>query len=282
MDNRIIDPDLAGGMARNADAQQRMDALRRSLNHGAPNDKKEKLREACEGFEAIFIQKMWEQMEATVPEGFMHSKDEKIWRGMYNQELSKKMAQAGGIGLADMMIAQLGRNLEDAGEKALRTSLAGREPIPVQPAPLVPERRPEGGERTEIRPDSIYGAQAPDIGESGLPETEMETRTETPSEFDRLVERLEMQMLQPQVSITRVITNASSIDAFGTIPAGRRREPQIRKIARPDARTPDGRTDGAVPAAGRNGIMEAGPSMSPAGVSSARTSAIAREPDRQL
>ena len=61
--------------------------------------KEKKLREACEGFESIFIQKMWQQMRATVPkENPLQGREEQFWQGMYDQELSKKMASSGGIG----------------------------------------------------------------------------------------------------------------------------------------------------------------------------------------
>ena len=87
-----------------------MDALRKRIA-GEP-DKKKELREACQGFEAIFIQKVWEQMRKNVPkEGYLHSKDEEIYQSMFDQELAKKMSSAGGIGLADIMYEQLSQKL---------------------------------------------------------------------------------------------------------------------------------------------------------------------------
>ncbi len=78
-------------------------------------EKAKKLREQCEGFESIFIQKMWQQMRATLPqENPLVGREEKFWQSMYDQELSKKMAEGGGIGLADMMYEQLSQNLVSA------------------------------------------------------------------------------------------------------------------------------------------------------------------------
>ncbi len=140
--NTSLDATLASNAAQNADMidkQRMLDTARRDLNAGAPKDKNAKLREACEGFEAVFIQKMWEQMQATVPqEGYLHSKEEKHWQGMYNQELGKKMAASGGIGLADMMMEQLGKNLHDASRTTASSGLNRREPMPIEPAPLMP------------------------------------------------------------------------------------------------------------------------------------------------
>ena len=74
-----------------------------------------KLREAVEGFEAIFIQKMWQQMRNTIPKsGMFKSREEKVWQGMFDQELSVKMSKSGGIGLSDMLYKQLSDKLGDA------------------------------------------------------------------------------------------------------------------------------------------------------------------------
>ncbi len=74
-----------------------------------------KLREAVEGFEAIFIQKMWQQMRNTIPKsGMFKSREEKVWQGMFDQELSVKMSKSGGIGLSDMLYKQLADKLGDA------------------------------------------------------------------------------------------------------------------------------------------------------------------------
>ena len=69
-------------------------------------DKEKKLREACEGFESIFIQKMWQEMRNTLPKtNMLQGREEQYWQSMYDQELAKSMTAAGGIGLADMMYA---------------------------------------------------------------------------------------------------------------------------------------------------------------------------------
>lgn len=83
--------------------------------HKTDAQKDAKLRESCEGFESIFIQKMWQQMRATLPKtNMLQGKDEQYWQSMYDQELAKNMASAGGIGLAKMMYEQLSRDLVSA------------------------------------------------------------------------------------------------------------------------------------------------------------------------
>ena len=116
-----------------------MDALRKRL--GDSSTKQEKLRESCEGFEAIFLQKMWEQMRKTVPkEGYLHSKDEDMYQSLFDIELCKKMAGAGGIGLADMLYTQLSQQLENTG----RTTTPGRyrNPLNVPPSDSLSPHQP--------------------------------------------------------------------------------------------------------------------------------------------
>lgn len=123
-------------LERQNDVQRKMDldALKKRLEN-AP-DKSAKLRQACEGFESVFIQKLWEQMRKNVQKsGYLHSRDEHMYQGMYDAEFSKKMTQAGGIGLADMLYEQLSQRL---GESS-RTKSPGVDPrLPILPAASSP------------------------------------------------------------------------------------------------------------------------------------------------
>lgn len=98
--------------------------------------KERELRKAAEGFEAIFIQKMWDEMRSSLPKNGIHySKEEEYWQSMYSQELGKSMASAGGIGLADMMVEQLTKPAVSSPQ----TGALSRIRMAVQPAPLVPQ-----------------------------------------------------------------------------------------------------------------------------------------------
>ena len=133
-------------MAMNAMTDQEMahrklqiDALRKQF--GDSQTKDEKLRQACEGFESIFIQKMWEQMRSSVPkEGYLHSREEEMYQSMFDQEFSKKMASAGGIGLGDMLYEQLSMKLNDAGRTTTPSTLQDRLPMePVRMSHMQPK-----------------------------------------------------------------------------------------------------------------------------------------------
>jgi flagellar protein FlgJ len=74
-----------------------------------------KLRKACQDFEAVFIGQIWKQMRSSVPkDGMLHSKEEESYLSMFDQELSVKMAAGGGIGLSEMLYANLSERLVNA------------------------------------------------------------------------------------------------------------------------------------------------------------------------
>ncbi len=72
-----------------------------------------KLREACQGFEAMFLNIMYKEMRNTVPENslFGDSNADKILQDMRDTEMVNQMAKAGGVGLGEMLYKQL--TLED-------------------------------------------------------------------------------------------------------------------------------------------------------------------------
>lgn len=97
--------DLQGKVAK---SQKSGDA--HSVQEAAELAKRDKeLKKACEGFEAMFLNMMYRQMRATVPENslFGESHGEKIFKDMRDDELMKQVAAGGGIGIADMMYKQL-------------------------------------------------------------------------------------------------------------------------------------------------------------------------------
>ena len=138
----IVDPRVSVSAYSEDPTQKKLqlDELRKRIQGG--ENKEKQLHEACEGFEAVFVQKIWEQMRQTMPKGgYMHSKDEEMYQSMFDVELSKKMASAGGIGLADMLYEQLNAKLGQA-SRATSTSMLknkqeikelGGEPIALEP-----------------------------------------------------------------------------------------------------------------------------------------------------
>ncbi|BEU87203.1 hypothetical protein TAMA11512_06670 [Selenomonas sp. TAMA-11512] len=68
-----------------------------------------KLREACQGFEAMFLNIMYTQMRNTVPKNdlFGHDNADEILQSMRDTAMMNAAAESGGIGLAKMLYEQL-------------------------------------------------------------------------------------------------------------------------------------------------------------------------------
>lgn len=112
-----------------------LDQLRRQLATGETEEKK--LRKACEGFEAVFINKLWKQMRTNVPqEGYLHSREEKFYVGMFDQKLAEKLADSGGVGIGDMLFNQLREQLLDGSRTARTVRKSPEELNPLE----MPER----------------------------------------------------------------------------------------------------------------------------------------------
>lgn len=86
----------------------------------AMSDKDEgSLKEACQQFEAVFLNMMLRSMRATVPKSDLFGADQgkEFFESMLDQKLSENMAKAGGTGLADMLYKQLSTQVSAAKRK---------------------------------------------------------------------------------------------------------------------------------------------------------------------
>ena len=92
----------------NAPAKLRADA---AAAPGAASSEKEagRIQAACTEMESIFIYHLLKEMQATIPKsGLMgDGKAESIYTDMLHQQLSRDLAVGGGIGLSDILMAQL-------------------------------------------------------------------------------------------------------------------------------------------------------------------------------
>lgn len=101
--------DVLKGLQDKAETSVKSAKAANTLDDAAMAKRDKELKEACEGFEAMFLNMMYRQMRATVPEDplFGESHGQKIFQDMRDDELMKKVAAGGGIGIADMMYKQL-------------------------------------------------------------------------------------------------------------------------------------------------------------------------------
>lgn len=135
---------------------------------GSEESKLKKLKEACDGFESIFMGKLMKDMRKTIPENdFLHSKEEKMYLSMFDNEIAKKMASAGGMGIGNMLFTHLKSSLMQAGGET--------DGGPVKPLPIRP-LRPEGfAMGDEVKPKAeaaVKEASVPDPDPSVMAEVD--------------------------------------------------------------------------------------------------------------
>ncbi len=85
------------------------------IKKGAADPEKEKeLKDACAGFEAIFMKKMIESMRDTLPGNalFPPSNGMEIFESLYDQYLAEKLSQSPqSLGLRDFLYEQMKKSL---------------------------------------------------------------------------------------------------------------------------------------------------------------------------
>lgn len=114
----------------------------------ATGEGRKELRRAAEEFESLFINQMLKSMRDTVVKSdlFHGGNAEEIYSSMLDTELSKSMAKAGGIGLADMLLRQLSNDSEPAPVKTALPQPAQMEaPVRSAPQPAVIPAEEEKG-----------------------------------------------------------------------------------------------------------------------------------------
>jgi flagellar protein FlgJ len=100
----------------NASAQLAVDASSLDQLRAEANRSPDKaLKAAAQQFEAVFLNMMLKSMrDATPQDGMLDNQQTKMYTGMLDQQLAQSMATRG-IGLADIMVKQLGHTLEAPG-----------------------------------------------------------------------------------------------------------------------------------------------------------------------
>ncbi len=138
------------GKAEQARNQQKIQDLQKRLTN-MPSDEK-KLKQTCQDFESLFMTKIWQQMRSTLPkEGYLHSKQEEQYLGMFEHELASKMANAGGIGLGKMLY----QNLQQSLKNASRTIDPKTQPVFKKQEPIALKKNPDPialKKKTELNP----------------------------------------------------------------------------------------------------------------------------------
>ena len=97
---------------------QRTLNARKGTSNGSASDPE--LVDACRQMESLFVYHLFKEMRGTIHQaGFIGGgRAEEIYTSMMDAELAAKLSKRGGIGLAKMLLHQLGKPVLDAKTKA--------------------------------------------------------------------------------------------------------------------------------------------------------------------
>lgn len=148
-----------------------------SLRVAADNNDPAALREVAGQFEALFVQTMLKNMrEASLGDPLLgDSNQHEMYQGMLDQQLALEMSSGKGIGLAEMLVRQLGGESQDA---PLRTDTSHRlptsSPVAVVQKPIwsnaesfardVWPHAERAAERLNVAPEAIVAQAALETG----------------------------------------------------------------------------------------------------------------------
>lgn len=105
-----------------------MESFKNVMTQAAERDDLKGLKEACQNFESFFIQKLFEQMRsssATIGGAIEKSQARETFEKMLDEELSKEMSEAGGIGLSKMLYDSMLKQYSGQTEKIGASDLLG-------------------------------------------------------------------------------------------------------------------------------------------------------------
>ncbi|OGS90167.1 MAG: flagellar rod assembly protein/muramidase FlgJ [Gallionellales bacterium GWA2_59_43] len=121
------------------------------------------LKAAAQQFESVFLNMMLKSMrEATPQDGMFDNEQTKMFTGMLDQQLAQNMASRG-VGLADIMVQQLSRNMAgqpEAGKPAVLPASSGAQAPAPQGMSALPSAYSENAQQNFVDRMSPFAMQA--------------------------------------------------------------------------------------------------------------------------
>ena len=90
----------------------------------------DEIRKAANEFESFFLSYLLKVMRETVPTGLIDNKMGHLFDSFYDQEIGLRGAQAGGIGLSELMVRAYTQNQGDGTKNTLTTLSSSPESLP--------------------------------------------------------------------------------------------------------------------------------------------------------
>lgn len=125
--NTLGSPDISASLMRmQTGMQQGMKATTIPAAENVSDEDKATLRKKAKEFEAFFIYQSMELMKADVDSEFSGGYAEDMFRHTLNEEMANNVTEAGGIGIADTIYAELLRNQENRNAALAAAKAAGQ------------------------------------------------------------------------------------------------------------------------------------------------------------
>jgi flagellar protein FlgJ len=95
----------------------------------SPESEKRALNQACKEFEALFWEELLKGMRKTIPksEFWGNRREEELYTSLYDQGLSVALSERGGLGLAEMLMGQIGPATEGSSTKEAEVDAGAEE-----------------------------------------------------------------------------------------------------------------------------------------------------------
>lgn len=113
MDIKGIGNDITNTYSQITNSQGSEDEFQKIFDKAIEDQDDKQLKEACQEFEAYFVQNLFKEMRKTVPDGglFESSNEGQIYEDMLDEEYSKTIAENNGAGIANALYKQLAPKL---------------------------------------------------------------------------------------------------------------------------------------------------------------------------
>lgn len=113
--NNITDYNNAKSKAQEAE----QGTFERTLDKALKEKDEKKLKEACSGLEAIFINMMFKQMRNTVQKSglFDSGSAEEMYEDLLYEKYSEEISKGKGIGIGDLLYKQLSKSMNKESEE---------------------------------------------------------------------------------------------------------------------------------------------------------------------
>lgn len=139
-----------------------LDTLRKNAVNSDAGDQKQALQAAAKQFEAIFTNMLFKSMRdanSAFESDMLKSQSQDFYRQMMDDQMSSELSASGSLGLADMIVAQLGASLpQDDSEVVMRNAalnVTANMPMDERQANLVVENS-----MTEMKAAPVVRSQA--------------------------------------------------------------------------------------------------------------------------